>query len=75
MFDKDFSFSKTEINQDQTDLTNIQSHSTLPPSFNLHTLQKSTPMRPTPAPRMFAPTPNDDNDTSVEYVTARQLSV
>ncbi len=50
-------------------------------------------MRPTPAPRMFAPTPNRQtsrqesaaleielhqmasNDTSADYVTARQLSV
>jgi hypothetical protein len=88
MFDKDFSFSKTKTPQDQTDLSNIESHTTLRPSFNLHTIQKSTPMRPTPAPRMFAPTPNRQTTAEIEielqqtgdhvsadYVTATQSSV
>jgi hypothetical protein len=89
MFDKDFSFSKTKTPQDQTDISNIESHTTLPPSFNLSTIKKSTPMRPIPAPRMAnrqTSTPETEqieielhqtasNDTSVDYVTARQLSV
>ncbi len=65
LLDKDCSFSKSVRNQDQTDLTNIKSNSTtLPPSFNLHTGHKSTPIRPKPAPRLFAPTPNRQASTS-----------
>jgi hypothetical protein len=92
MFDRDCSFSKTKKNHDQTEITNIESNkcnsTTLPPSFNLHTFQKSTPIAPKPAPRMFAPTPNrqtkteieieleqTDDHASADYVTAIQSSV
>jgi hypothetical protein len=93
MFDRDCSFSKTKQDQDHTKITNIQStqcnSTTLPPSFNLHTFQKSTPIAPKPAPRMFAPTPNrqtrtsetteieidvhQSDENSTAYVTARDF--